>query len=74
MDEPLIYTNKGNLPLASLRYATAWEDAETYTKFIERYFLGDELVKESAHVMLKRVPAMQAKQGDFGGEQPSDLH
>jgi hypothetical protein len=64
-DEPLINTIKGNLPVASLAYRHHWEDTDTYTKFVEQYFLGDELVKESAHVMLKKVPSMQAKQGEF---------
>lgn len=67
MDEPLIYTSKGNLPVSSLQYDHRWEDTETYTKFVERYLLDGEVVKESAHVMAKRGAMAQAKQGEFGG-------
>jgi hypothetical protein len=51
---PLIHTTKGNLPVAELDYDVRWEDAPGYTKLIETYRLGDEIVRESAHVMLKR--------------------
>lgn len=53
-DEPLIFTTKGNLPEAALTYSHAWEDTADYTKFIETYRLGDEIVKQSIHVMGKR--------------------
>ena len=51
---PMIYTSRGNLPIADLTYETAWEDAPDYLKFIERYRLDDEVVRESAHVYSKR--------------------
>lgn len=54
MTEPLIHTSRGNLPIASLQYATRWEDAEDYIKFVERYSLDGEVVRESAHVYAKR--------------------
>lgn len=50
MTEPLIYTTKGNLPIASLAYSTVWDVTEDYIKFTETYRLGDEVVRESAHV------------------------
>lgn len=50
-DEALIYTSKGNLPVAALRLETCWEDTPTYVKFVERYWLDGEVVKESAHVL-----------------------
>lgn len=53
-DEPLIYTTRGNLPIASLEYGTHWIDAEDYIKFIEIYTLDGEVVRESAHVYSKR--------------------
>lgn len=49
--EPLIFTTKGNLPIASLDYSTRWEDCAEYTKLIETYKLGGEVVRESVHVM-----------------------
>lgn len=65
MTEPLIYTAKGNLPLASLQYATRWEDNEDFTKFIETYRLGDEVVRESVHVMGKKQLDLLPQQGSF---------
>jgi len=53
-DEPLIYTSRGNLPIASLQYAVRWEDAADYLKFVEVYTLNGEVVRESAHVYTKR--------------------
>ena len=51
MDAPLIYTSKGNVPIDSLTYETAWDDQPDYTKFVERYRdASGEVVKESAHV------------------------
>lgn len=49
-DQPLIYTSKGNLPIADLAYSTKWDVTPTYYKLTETYSLGDEVVKESAHV------------------------
>lgn len=51
--EPLIYTTLGNVPIDSLEYFHAWEDTPEYTKFIEGYKLDGEIVKQSAHVMMK---------------------
>lgn len=53
-DEPLIFTSRGNLPIASLQYATRWEETPTYTKFVETYSLNGEVVRESAHVLGKK--------------------
>lgn len=50
-EEPLIWTSKGNLPVSSLTYQTAWDVQDTYIKFAERYIdAAGEVVKESAHV------------------------
>jgi hypothetical protein len=54
MNEPLIHTSHGNLPVASLQYETRWEDAPDYIKFVEVYRLDGEVVRESAHVYAKR--------------------
>ena len=51
VEEPLIHTCKGNLPIASLRLETAWDITQDYIKFVERYVdEGGEVVRESAHV------------------------
>ena len=50
-EEPLIWTSKGNLPLLTLTYQTAWDVQPSYIKFVERYLdTAGEVVKESAHV------------------------
>ena len=61
-DEPLVYTTRGNLPAAALRYETAWQDAPDRVVFRERHYLGDELVRESVHVMLRRGAAATPEQ------------
>ena len=62
-DTPLIWTIHGNLPISELRYEHAWEDTDTYIKFMEAYYLGDELVKNNVHVYAKQpFPAMGAEQ------------
>jgi len=63
----LIWTRYGHLPIDSLRYETAWHDEPDYVKFVERYFLGDELVKESAHVLARQGAEAHAAAGQFGG-------
>lgn len=51
MTEPLIYTSRGNLPIASLKYEPVWDVQAAYIKFTERYRAVDgEVVRESAHV------------------------
>lgn len=47
---PLIWTTKGNLPLAQLRQEIVWRETEHLVVFSERYYLGDELVKEQSHI------------------------
>jgi len=49
-ETPLIWTNKGNVPISTLRYETSWEVLPEYVKFVEQYYYEDELVKSSAHV------------------------
>lgn len=50
-EEPLIFTSKGNVPIASLTYEVAWEVNSDFIKFVERYRdATGEVVKEGAHV------------------------
>jgi hypothetical protein len=58
MDEPLVYTKLGNLPLASLQYRHEWLEDEVAITFVEEYLLDGEVVKRSAHSRLKQ--GMQA--------------
>lgn len=62
--EPLIYTAKGNLPIADLSYSTRWERTEDFIKFVETYRLDGEVVKESAHVLALKPLSMEAIAGD----------
>lgn len=63
-DEPLIYTTKGNVPVASLTYKHEWQDSSEAMRFIERYFDGaGAVVKESVHVYLKQPFATFALPG-----------
>jgi hypothetical protein len=61
-DEPLIWTTKGNLPVSQLRYETAWQDSPDCVVFRETYYLGDEVVKQSVHVLKRQGQAAQSEQ------------
>lgn len=52
MDVPLIWTTKGNLPVASLEYYVGWDITEDSIVFKEQYRFEGEIVKENAHVKL----------------------
>ena len=65
MSEPLIYTSKGNLPVDSLEYETKWEETDKYVKFTEVYRLAGEVVKESAHIYVKKGIATEFMTGSF---------
>lgn len=66
MSEPLIFTTKGNLPLSSLTHEVEWRIAEKVIVFVERYLLGDEVVKESSHVKLLDGVAALSDVGKIG--------
>lgn len=68
MNEPLIWTSEGNVPIAKLTHQVAWDFQEAYVKFTERY-LNDrgEVVKESHHVYDKRGLSMQGVANSIGG-------
>ena len=62
MEEPLIYTTRGNLPISSLEYSNKWEDLETCIKFSETYTLDGEVVKQAVHVLMKQgqqIPGLE---------------
>ncbi len=50
--QPLIFTTKGNIPLDSVTQVVEWRVSPDQIIFIEKYFLGEELVKESTHVKI----------------------
>lgn len=63
--EPLVYTTKGNLPISGLEYFHFWEDSEEYTKFIQGYKLDGEIVKQEAHVRMKKGMGLEAALEQF---------
>lgn len=67
MDEPLIYTSKGNLPIASLDYKHEWSEDDDAITFTEEYRLNGELVKRSTHARLKKGLDMAAVTQPFEG-------
>lgn len=50
-NEPLIYTSKGNLPIASLEYRHYRQDTPGNVVFVEEYFLDGVSVKRSVNVL-----------------------
>ena len=66
-EEPLIWTSKGNVPIASLRYEPFWEETDEYIKHVERYYdASGEIVKEGAHVRMKKGLAALMEAGGVG--------
>jgi len=59
---PLIYTSKGNVPVDSLRYEHKWEDNDRYIALHEFWFDGDEIVKNSTHMLAKSGLVIGAEQ------------
>lgn len=67
IDEPLIWTSKGNLPLSNLECRRYWQENEDSITLVEEYWLGEECVKRGAHVRLKRGAPIGAMQGGVSG-------
>lgn len=66
VEEPLIYTSKGNLPIASLQYRHEWTENENEIIFAEEYLLDGEIVKRSVHAKLKKPLTFETQQATFG--------
>lgn len=66
MDEPLIFTTKGNLPVASLEYRHGWFESDNEISFVEEYWLGEEMVKRNVHTKLKKGLDAPLEQVLFG--------
>jgi hypothetical protein len=54
MDVPMIWTAKGNLPLADLEEKVVWTDNDEETICAHEHWLADECVKRSVHIY-KRI-------------------
>ena len=58
MDEPLIHTTLGNVPVASLTHEVAWTVNDTIIHFTERYLAADgTVVRQDSHVYAKGADA-----------------
>lgn len=65
MDEPLIYTKLGNLPIKDLEYKHWWHENDNEIFFHEEYWYKGELVKKGAHGYLKKGVSALFEQGSF---------
>ena len=66
MEEPLIFTIKGNLPEASLVCSDKWEVLDTCVKLTVTHTLYGEVVKEAVHVLMKKpAPGIGAELEQF---------
>jgi hypothetical protein len=62
----LIYTSKGNLPVKDLTRKVEWIFSQGSIEFKERYYLGEEMVKEGSDVYLLPIGTeLYIKQGDL---------
>lgn len=52
---PLIWTSKGNLPIAQLKQIPQWNIAEAGVYFALEWYLGDELVRRDVHIYSKEM-------------------
>ena len=65
--EPLIYTTKGNLPIADLEYKHYRQDTPGNVVFVEEYFLAGESVKRSVNVCPLAGVCIEPVAGTVGG-------
>ena len=66
MEQQLIYTSKGNLPIDSLERKVQWEFSTGSIVFKEIYLLNGEVVKEGADVnKLPEGTELYIKQGQL---------
>ena len=63
MDEPLIYTSKGNLPIASLEERVIWTDDENDVTCSVEYSLDGECVRRQCNVYVKKGSSVLGKIG-----------
>lgn len=64
--EPLIWTTKGNMPVADLEYQTHWFENESEIGFSETYLHDGEIVRRSVHIRKKEGADIGAEQTRIG--------
>lgn len=65
-DTPLIWTTKGNLPIAALVYHHSWTETPDEISFVEEYKLDGEVVKRNVHIFLKKGLTTELAVGGVG--------
>ncbi len=55
LQQPLMWTSKGNLPVSELRCVPQWTDSSACVQLVLEYFLGDELVRRDVHNYMRGV-------------------
>ncbi len=64
---PLIWTSKGNLPIADLECKRSWSVNKDEIVFVEEYFLGEECVKRGAHIHKLEGTPLSTAIANLGG-------
>ena len=67
MNEPLIFTAKGNLPVADLQEKVVWTDTPEQTTLAVEHWLGGECVKRAVHIYKRSGLNLSAIAGGFNG-------
>ena len=49
LQQPLIWTSEGNLPVADLRQVPQWNVSENMIQFVLEYYYGEKLVRRDVH-------------------------
>ena len=63
---PLIFTSKGNLPVADLQYRHFWLEDDLAITFKEEYLLDGEVVRSNVHCRMKKGLDADVQQLIFG--------
>jgi hypothetical protein len=66
MTVPMIWTAKGNMPIADLQYRTEWTENDDEIGMAEIYEFEGEVVRRSVHIRKKQGLAMVGKQAALG--------
>lgn len=66
-DVPMIWTSRGHMPEASLRFEVEWQVTDDFIRFTERHFADDgEVVKQSSHLYDRVGVQARLLQSTFG--------
>ena len=66
MNDPLIYTSKGNMLISSLRQEAVWTDNADETILASELWDGDECVRREVHIYKRKGLQVGAAVGLMG--------